>query len=230
MKYAHVIQGTFVERPNRFIAMVNIHGHIEKAHVKNTGRCRELLIPGTTVFLQVHDDPKRKTKYSLITVLKGDTYINIDSQIPNKLAEEYVKAGHVLNEPLTVKREKTYGDSRFDLFVTSGNRQMFIEVKGVTLNQEGVARFPDAPTERGVKHIKGLIKAIENGYEAAILFIVQMKGISHFEPNMETHPEFGHVLKEAQKAGVRLLAVDCQVGSDWIETDQPVEINLDSVD
>ena len=224
IKYENIVSAKFLERPNRFIALVEISGHIEKAHVMNTGRCRELLIPGTDIFLQQHDDPKRKTKYSLITVRKGSQLVNLDSQVPNALAAQMAMQGYFLPEPVFVKREKTYGDSRFDIYCESGNRKMFIEIKGVTLEENGVARFPDAPTERGIKHMRGLINAAADGYETALVFIIQMKGVTSFEANVRTQPEFARVLLEAKEAGVMVKAFDCIVTENSIAVDSEVPV------
>lgn len=224
--YENMVSGKFVDRPNRFIALVEIDGHIEKAHVMNTGRCRELLIPGTDVFVQCHDDPKRKTKYSLVTVRKGEQLVNMDSQVPNKLAAKLVEGGCILPQPVDVRREKTYGDSRFDVYAQSGTRKLFAEVKGVTLEEDGVARFPDAPTERGLKHIRGLIKAVEDGYEAALIFVIQMKGVYKFEANVKTQPEFAQLLRQARDAGVMVKAFDCIVTPDTIMTDKEIPVDF----
>lgn len=224
IKYENIVSAKFLDRPNRFIALAEISGHIEKAHVMNTGRCRELLIPGTDIFLQQHDDPKRKTKYSLITVRKGSQLVNLDSQVPNALAAQMALQGCFLPEPVFVKREKTYGDSRFDIYCESGNRKMFIEVKGVTLEENGVARFPDAPTERGIKHMRGLIDALADGYETALVFIIQMKGVASFEANVRTQPEFARVLLEAKEAGVMVKAFDCIVTENSIAVDSEIPV------
>lgn len=221
MKYLHVVKAKFIERPNRFIALVDIGGSVQKAHVKNTGRCRELLIPGTDVFLEEHDNPARKTKYSLIAVDKGGHLINMDSQIPNAVVAEYIEKGGIFGSEaaghIKVLREKTYKDSRFDIYAGLDERKIFIEVKGVTLEEDHIARFPDAPTVRGLKHIRGLMNAVADGYEAYIIFVIQMKGIKHFEPNYRTQPEFGQMLKEAKNAGVHLMAFECDVTEDAIE-------------
>lgn len=221
MKYLHVVKAKFLERPNRFIAIVDIGGSMQKAHVKNTGRCRELLIPGTDVFLEEHDNLARKTKYSLIAVNKGGCLINMDSQIPNAVVAEYIASGGIFGIEaaghIKVLREKTYKDSRFDIYAELGERKIFIEVKGVTLEEDHIARFPDAPTERGIKHIRGLMDASADGYETYIIFVIQMKGIKHFEPNYRTQPEFGETLKKAKNAGVHLLAFECDVTEDTIE-------------
>lgn len=226
MKYENIIQGSFIERPNRFIAHVKINGKTEICHVKNTGRCKELLIPGVTVFLQENDNPKRKTKFSLIGVIKGDRIINIDSQIPNKAVHEWILKGNLFKEVTLIKPEKTYNKSRFDFYVETKEKRIFIEVKGVTLEDNNVVRFPDAPTERGVKHINELCDCIKEGYEAYIIFVIQMKGASYFEPNDETHKEFGDALRRAKKLGVNIIAVDCEVKEDSIEISDYVEVRV----
>ena len=231
MKYEHITEGRFIERPNRFIAHVEINGQVETVHVKNTGRCRELLVPGTQVFLEKSSNPARKTAYDLICVnKKGRGLINMDSQIPNKAALEWIKAGHLFPEKVQVTPEKTYGNSRFDLYVCSEKRKAFIEVKGVTLESDNIARFPDAPTERGVKHLKELIHCMQEGYEAYLLLVIQMKDVRYFQPNWKTHPEFGMVLREAAEAGVKLLAYDCLVGENFMEICDPVSIDLEVSD
>ena len=224
MKYENIIQGSFIERPNRFIAHVKINGKTEICHVKNTGRCKELLIPGVTVFLQENDNPKRKTKFSLIGVIKGDRIINIDSQIPNKAVHEWILKGNLFKEVTLIKPEKTYNKSRFDFYVETKEKRIFIEVKGVTLEDNNVVRFPDAPTERGVKHINELCDCIKEGYEAYIIFVIQMKGASYFEPNDETHKEFGDALRRAKKLGVNIIAVDCEVKEDSISIRDYVKV------
>lgn len=237
MKYESVVTGIFVSRPNRFIAHVLTGGRQVVAHVKNTGRCRELLIPGVRVVLQYHPEAAkkgRKTEYDLICVYKDGLLINMDSQAPNQAAWEWMMEKPPLlspyGRPAEVRREVTHGDSRFDLSFTlegeQGGRQAFMEVKGVTLEENGIVRFPDAPTERGVKHLKGLIRAKEEGYEAFVLFVIQMKGVSAFEPNDGTHPAFGEALRQAAAAGVHVLAVDCLVEEDSMRIDGPVEVRL----
>lgn len=227
MKYNNIVKGRFISRPNRFIANVEINNKIEVCHVKNTGRCKELLIPEeTTVFVQENDNPKRKTKYSLITVKKGDRLINMDSQVPNKVVYEWIKKGNLFNNQSVIKMEKKYDKSRFDLYVEEGDRKAFIEVKGVTLEEDGVVRFPDAPTERGVKHLKELCKCIDEGYEAYIIFVIQMKDVLYFEPNIKTHKEFGEALREAKKHGVNILAVDCNITEDSIDINNYVEVKV----
>lgn len=226
MKYEHTVRAQFINRPNRFIANVELDGKEETVHVKNTGRCKELLIPGREVILEESGNPERKTKYDLICVNKNGRWINMDSQIPNKAAKEWICGGGLFREPVEVKTEKTYGNSRFDLYVESKCRKAFIEVKGVTLEEDDVARFPDAPTLRGVKHMEELIRCMQDGYEAYLLFVIQMKNIRRFEPNWETHREFGETLCKAKKAGVHILAYDCLVTEDTIIIQDPVPVNL----
>ena len=233
MRYPNITTGTFLSRPNRFLAHVLVDGEDTLCHVKNTGRCRELLQPGARLILQHHDNPARRTAYSVIGVYKGDVLVNMDSQAPNQVAYEWVLAGAdgLFGTIMEVKREKTYGNSRLDLYVESVDedgvlQRTFIEVKGVTLEQDGVARFPDAPTERGVKHVEELTACLQDGYEAGILFVAQMKGIRHWEPNWATHAAFGEALCRAQAAGVRLLAYDCLVTEDSMKIDQPLPVNL----
>lgn len=226
MKYEHTEKAIFLERPNRFIAYVNLDGRTETVHVKNTGRCKELLIPGTEIILEKSGNPARKTKYDLISVRKGNRWINMDSQIPNKAAEEWLLKGSLFPEEIQIRREKTFGNSRFDLYVESSQRKAFMEVKGVTLEENNIARFPDAPTQRGLKHVEELTHCIRDGYEAYLLFVIQMKGITCFEPNWNTHPEFGEALIDAQNAGVKLLAYDCFVTENLMEIRDPVPINL----
>ena len=227
MKYHTVKKGIFCSRPNRFIAYVKIDGREEVCHVKNTGRCRELLLPGATVYVEVADiqkNPERKTKYDLIAVEKpGIGLINMDSQAPNAAAYEWLKKRFPDAE---IRREVTYGASRFDLCMEKNGKTTFIEVKGVTLEQDGVAAFPDAPTVRGVKHIRELMAAKTAGYGAVILFVVQMKGISYLVPNDTTHPEFGAALREAASVGVEIMSVDCTVTPDSMTADRFVSVRL----
>ncbi|MCQ2551186.1 MAG: DNA/RNA nuclease SfsA [Clostridia bacterium] len=221
MKYLKVVKGNFISRPNRFVANVLIDGKEERVHVKNTGRCKELLTEGATVYLEDFDGRMgtRKMRYDLIAVEKGELLINMDSQAPNKVAYEFFK-----DKVDFLKAEVTYLDSRLDLYFEKDGRKGFIEVKGVTLEEDGIARFPDAPTERGVKHIKHLIKAKEEGYDAKILFVVQMKGVKEFTPNDETHRAFGDALRLARKKGVEVLCYDCQVTPDSLQIVQKVAL------
>ena len=227
MKYNNIVEGRFIERPNRFIAKVEIGGVTETVHVKNTGRCRELLVKGTTVYLEKSNNPERKTGYDLIAVLKnGKTLINMDSQIPNAVTEEWLKKGNLFSKDAIIRREVTHNKSRFDFYIEEGGRKIFLEVKGCTLETDGIARFPDAPTERGVKHINELIDCVKEGFEAYILFVIQMKGIKHFEPNDVTHKAFGDALRNAESKGVRILAYDCNVTKDTIEIDKEIKVFL----
>lgn len=229
MIYNNMEEGVFFSRPNRFIAHIELaskKGEIEVCHVKNTGRCKELLIPGAKVFVQRSDNPNRKTKYDLIVVKKGDVMVNMDSQAPNTVAAEWIKKSPYFSVNAIAKREVTFGNSRFDLYVEDGDRKAFIEVKGVTLEEDGIARFPDAPTERGIKHIQELIRCREEVYEAYLLFVIQLKGISRFEPNDRTHPAFGEALREAATCGVKILAYDCLVDCESLVIDQEIPIKL----
>ncbi|MGN1481763.1 DNA/RNA nuclease SfsA [Porcipelethomonas sp.] len=224
MKYKNIVNGKFISRPNRFIAKVCVNGLEETVHVKNTGRCRELLVPGAEVILERAENENRKTKYDLISVYKDDKLINMDSQAPNKIACELL---HKLYPDAEIKPEQKYKNSRFDFFINNNGTRMFTEVKGVTLEENKTAMFPDAPTERGVKHIRELIEAVKEGYEAGILFIIQMKGIKLLIPNYSTHREFGEALKDAQKAGVKIMAYDCKVSENEVTADMPVRVNLE---
>lgn len=226
MKYENIVRGIFKERPNRFIAKVEIDGKCETVHVKNTGRCKELLVPKAIVYLEKSDNPLRKTLYDLIAVVKNGMLINIDSQIPNYVAEEWLKLGTLFSKNALIRREVSYKKSRFDFYIEDGDRRIFLEVKGCTLEENGVARFPDAPTERGVKHINELIECISEGYEAYILFVIQMKGVAYFEPNDKTHKAFGDALRNAQQKGVKILAFDCIVTPDSIEIDNEIKVRL----
>lgn len=226
MVYSKVVPGIFLSRPNRFIAHVLVDGTEEIVHVKNTGRCKELLLPGTTVYLYcAPEGSNRKTKYDLIAVQKGNRLINMDSQAPNAVAEEWLRT---TLPHADIRREVTYGSSRFDFRIIEGEKTTFLEVKGVTLEHDGIAMFPDAPTERGLKHLRELISCKEQGYEAAVLFVIKMKGIHAFRPNDFTHPAFGDALREARSAGVRIMAMDCIVTPDSLTIDSPVKIDLES--
>ena len=224
MKYERIETGKFIERPNRFIAYVEIARQRETVHVKNTGRCAELLTPGATVYVQKADNPERKTQWDLIGVKKGKRMINMDSQIPNKVVEEWIKKGNLFPDATLIKPETTYKQSRFDLYIEEGERKIFIEVKGVTLENNGVVKFPDAPTERGIKHLNELCEAVKDGYEAYVFFVIQMKGVKYFTPNIKTHAAFGDALRNAQKQGVHILAYDCKVTKDSIEIAQEVPV------
>lgn len=284
MKYTRITQGRFLERPNRFIALVERNGKTETCHVKNTGRCRELLAPGAEVWLEQSSNPNRKTAYDLVAVFKPmhppseamgnldiwqgncGRIINMDSQAPNKVVQEWLEQNlvpcqntcsddgsrvvtlpdkgmgweaeesvqaqngkHPFPEITLIKPEYKYGTSRIDFYIEAGRhrpRKILLEVKGVTLEENGIAKFPDAPTERGIKHMLELEKAVKEGYGAFILFLIQMKGIRHFEPNSRTHPQFGEALRRVQNSGVNILAYDCTVTPEEITLDMPVEVRL----
>ena len=226
MKYNHIVPGIFLERPNRFIAYVEIAGRKETVHVKNTGRCRELLQPGALVYLEKSDNPARKTQYDLVAVQKGNLLINMDSQAPNKVVEEWLRAGELFSDVVTVRPETTYGNSRFDFYVETSTERIFIEVKGVTLEENGVVRFPDAPSERAVKHVVELVQAYRDGYQVYVLFVIQMEEAKFFTPNKDTHPAFAQALEEAAKQGVRVLAYSCSVTPDSLQIKSPVLVKL----
>ncbi len=225
MRYENMVPGMFQARPNRFIAHVEIAGNVEICHVKNTGRCRELLPPGAKVWCQKSDNPNRKTKFDLITVQKGERLINMDSQAPNAAAREWLLAGG-LGEISELKGEYTHGDSRFDFSFMKDGRRCFLEVKGVTLENDDICAFPDAPTERGAKHLRGLTKLAQEGFGAYVLFVIQMANVKFLHPNDATDPNFGQALREAAESGVQVMAVDCAVTEDTMTIRQPVEVWL----
>ncbi len=225
MQYKDIVQGRFIARPNRFIAHVEVDGEIQVCHVKNTGRCRELLIPGAQVWLEKGTSPGRKTPFDLVAVQKGDRLINMDSQAPNKAFAEWARAGG-MGEITELRHEVPLGQSRIDFMLKRFGIDTYVEVKGVTLEKEGVCLFPDAPTERGIKHIKELIGARKAGFGACIFLVIQMEGVKHFAPNDRTHPAFGQALREAREAGVDILAYDCAVTPGSMEIRAPVEIKL----
>lgn len=228
MTYENMVPGRFLARPNRFIAHVEVGGETVVAHVKNTGRCRELLVPGAAVYLQDWggEHPGRKTRYDLVAVEKGGLLINMDSQAPNKVFAEWVRSGGFVPGLTLLKPEAKWGNSRFDFYWEAGERRGFTEVKGVTLEQDGHARFPDAPTARGVKHLEELARAMDEGYEAAVCFVIQMEGMRLFSPNDDTHPEFGTALRKAAAAGVRVIAMECAVTPDSLNIVRPVTVDL----
>ena len=230
MKYKNIVEGRFDSRPNRFIAYVTINGKQEKVHVKNTGRCRELLTEHATVYLEKSDNQERSTAYDLVAVKKGERLINMDSQAPNKAVGEWLLKGELFPGLKEVRAEKTYGKSRFDFYVETEERKAFIEVKGVTLEQNGVVLFPDAPSERAVKHVYELIEAVEEGYDAYIVLVIQMKDVNYFMPNAGMQPEFAAALLEARKAGVRILAYDCEVTPQTMDIRNPVPVRLSLLD
>ena len=222
MKYERVEEGVFVDRPNRFIAHVLVNGETQVCHVKNTGRCRELLVPGARVILSRGTNPQRKTAFDLVSVYKGDRLINMDSQAPNDIAAEYLPA--LFPDLTELRREVTYGSSRFDFCGVRGGRPFYLEVKGVTLEQADRVYFPDAPTERGLKHLKELTRLCREGTDAYVLFIVQMERILSLQANRATHPAFADALQEAHQAGVQVLAVDCRVTPDSVTARRPVPV------
>lgn len=214
MRYREIIEGRFIDRPNRFIAHVLINGVEETVHVKNTGRCRELLLPDAEVRLAVSDNPNRKTKYDLVAVYKEKLgWVNIDSQAPNKVVQEWLET----QDYTLVKTEYVYGDSRIDFYMVKDQQEYLMEVKGCTLEIDGIGYFPDAPTERGVKHLKELTKARTLGYECIIAFVIQMEGVSEVRPYISMQPEFGEALEEAKAAGVKVLFLQCEVGRDTLQ-------------
>ena len=225
MIYSNMIPGVFISRPNRFIAHVEIHGQTEIVHVKNTGRCRELLPVGAKVWCQKSDNPNRKTKYDLITVQKGCRLINMDSQAPNIAVKEWLITGGLGNAE-KIKAETTHEDSRFDFSFTRDGKPCFLEVKGVTLENDSICAFPDAPTERGAKHLRGLQKCAESGFGAYVLFVIQMSDVQYLHPNDATDPAFGKALREAAAAGVQVLAVDCTVTEDSMHIRNFVPVKL----
>lgn len=229
MRYSNTYKGVFIERLNRFVARVELGGREERVHVKNTGRCAELLVPGNTVYLEKSDAPGRSTAYDLVAVEKrigeGVRLVSVDSMAPNRAAQEWLAAGG-LGRLEKLRAEVTIGDPRFDFCAEQEGRCVVVEVKGCTLEENGVARFPDAPTERGVKHVRGLIELAKQGCRCAVLIVIQMKGVQVFQPNWETHPAFGQALLDAQAAGVEILAMDCVVKPGELGIDQPVRVDL----
>lgn len=226
MIYEGMEEAVFLDRPNRFIARVLLRGKETVCHVKNTGRCRELLLPGSRVFIQRAANEKRKTDWDLISVYKGERLINMDAAAPNAVFGQWLLEGGPGFVPALLRPETRHGDSRFDFYFEHEHRRVFAEVKGVTLEEAGVVRFPDAPTERGVKHLRGLVRCVREGFEAWAVFIIQMKGVKYFEPNRASHPAFADALLAAREAGVRLLALDCHVTENAIRAAEPVEIRL----
>lgn len=225
MHYENMVSGEFLNRPNRFIAHVRINGEEQICHVKNTGRCKELLVPGATVFCQHCENPNRKTKFDLIAVQKGDRLINMDSQAPNAAVGQWLKSGGL--GPITdLRPETTFGASRFDFAFQKDGRQCYLEVKGVTLENSGVCAFPDAPTIRGAKHLQELTRAAREGYGAFVLFVIQMTDVAYLHPNDTTDPAFGQALREAAAAGVQIIAMDCQVTETSMVLQRAVPIQL----
>ena len=225
MTYSGIKPGIFIDRPNRFIAHVEIDGVVETVHVKNTGRCRELLPKGAQVYCQEFDSPTRKTKFDLIAVEKGSRLINMDSQAPNKAAAQWLKEGGLGNIE-NLRAETTHGDSRFDFSFSKGGVPCFLEVKGVTLEENGICMFPDAPTARGTKHLRGLIKAAQEGYGAYVLFVIQMADVRCLRPNEKTDPDFAAALWAAKESGVQVMAVECTVTADTMTISGAVSVEL----
>ena len=226
MKYREIVDGIFLDRPNRFIAHVELDGKIETVHVKNTGRCRELLVPGCTVYLEKGTNPNRKTAYDLIAVEKGSSLINMDAQAPNKVFAEWAAVGGFLPDVTAIRPEYTYGGSRLDFCIETKERLHLVEVKGVTLEENGNALFPDAPTERGVRHLHELMRAVEEGHRATAFFVIQMADVLDFAPNDTTHPAFGEALREAARRGVEIVAYTCRVTPETVTLDAPVPVRL----
>lgn len=226
MIYNNIKKAKFINRPNRFIANIELDGKNEICHVKNTGRCKELLTDDAIIFVQEFDSATRKTKYDLISVYKGERLINMDSQVPNKVFHEWVKNASLFDNITSIRPESKYGNSRFDFYIETIDKKIFVEVKGVTLEEDGVAMFPDAPTLRGLKHVNELINSIDDGFEAYIVFVIQMKDIEFFTPNIKTHKEFGEALILARKKGVKILALDCEVTENSIEARNFVKVWL----
>ena len=226
MQYRHIEKGIFLARPNRFIAQVELAGETVVCHVKNTGRCRELLRPGAAVYLEEAANPARKTKYDLVAVEKGNLLINMDAQAPNQVFREWAEAGGFLPGVTLLRPETVYGNSRFDFYVETGEKRHFVEVKGVTLEKDGAVYFPDAPTLRGVKHVEELAACLDEGYEAWLFFVVQMERAAFFAPNDETHPAFGAALRAAAARGVHIRAVCCCVTLDSLSIAGDVPVRL----
>ena len=226
MIYENIVTGNFLSRPNRFIAQVNINGITETVHVKNTGRCKELLTDNAKVLCQHFANTSRKTAYDLISVYKGDRLINMDSQAPNKVFKEFLEKNILFENIEIIKPECKYQNSRFDFYVKTADKEIFIEVKGVTLEENGVVLFPDAPTERGIKHLNELITAKNNGYDAYVVFVVQMENVKYFTPNSKTHKAFAQALSNAKNNGVNVLCYDCKVTETTLDINNPVEVKI----
>jgi A/G-specific adenine glycosylase/sugar fermentation stimulation protein len=224
MEYKHIVEGRFMERPNRFIARVKINGRVETVHVKNTGRCRELLREGALVYLDKSSNPLRSTAYDLVAVEKDGRLINMDSQAPNAAVWEWLRSGKLFSDVILIRPETQYGNSRFDFYIETSTDKIFMEVKGVTLEEDGVVRFPDAPSDRAVKHMEELVAAKKEGYRAMVMFVVQMEGAKYFTPHRDMHPAFAQALLAAQRAGIEILAYDCQVTPREMTVNQPIPV------
>lgn len=227
MQYSDIHKAVFLERPNRFIAHCTVDGMLETVHVKNTGRCRELLVPGATVYLEKSSNPNRKTAYDLVTVETPFGLVNMDAAAPNQVAGELLRAGAILSSPNLVQPEVRFGTSRLDFYAENDQQRLFVEVKGVTLRQGAWAVFPDAPTVRGTKHMGELVQAVAQGYRAMALLIVQMGGCTAFRPNRETDPAFCRALRDARAAGVEVRAVDCRVTPNTVTANRELPVDLD---
>ena len=227
MIYENIFEAKFVSRPNRFVAIVEVDGKAEKCHVKNTGRLRELLTEGAVVYVQKSSNPDRKTEYDLICVRKAKELYNVDSQAPNVVLGEWLRSGEMFEDVKLIKPETKYNNSRFDFYVEYGNKKAFIEVKGVTLEKDGVMMFPDAPTERGVKHIYELIDCVENGFEGYVVFVVQTEKAKYFTPNKDTHPEFAEALSTAKQKGVNVLCYNCNVTTDSLAIMERISVEIE---
>ena len=231
MRYHNIVPGTFVRRENRFIGICLVHGKSERVHIRNTGRCAELFVPGASVFLQYAPSPQKKTAYTLIALYKGERLINLDSLAPNKLVLEYLAQGKLLPGMAAAAEELhgevRYGASRLDGAFTVAGQRAYLEIKGVTLERDGAAYFPDAPTERGIRHIYELCKARKEGFLAYLIFVIQMQGVSFFAPNYAAHPAFAQALQEAQSAGVAILAYDCRVQPECLALGAPVPVKIE---
>ena len=226
MKYNKIVKAEFIERPNRFVAKVLLDGEELYCHVKNTGRCRELLKPGVEIYLEDSQNPERKYRYSLVTVRKGDRLVNMDSQAPNKAVFEWLKSGGLFDNIKLLKPECKYGSSRFDFYCEYEDRKAYIEVKGVTLENHNIVSFPDAPTERGARHVAELSECIKEGFEAYIIFVVQMKGVLGFQPNAVNDPVFADALRKAYAEGVKIIAVDCEVTPEEMVIEDFVKVQV----
>lgn len=225
--YDNIVSGKFISRPNRFIAIVEIDGAEHTCHVKNTGRCRELLVPGASVFLEEASNPNRKTKYDLISVYKNRNLINIDSQAPNRVFNEWLNEKNLFNKIKLIKPETKYGNSRFDFYIEADGKKIFVETKGVTLEENGIAMFPDAPTERGRKHLNELSDSVKNGYDAYVAFIIQMSEVKLFKPNIKTDLNFADDLRKASESGVKIIALDCMVKENGLKINDYIPVLLD---
>jgi len=226
MRYSEIKKATFISRPNRFVARVALDGKETAVHVKNTGRCRELLTEGAEVWLEKSSNPDRKYQYSLVTVKKGDRMVNTDSQAPNRAVGEFLSEGRLFRDIRLIRPECKYGSSRFDFYVEYEDKRAFIEVKGVTLENSGVVSFPDAPTERGSKHLRELCQCIKDGYEAYVIFVIQMKDVLYFTANEEHDPVFARTLKDAYNEGVKILAYDCHVTENEMKIGDGVKVKI----